>query len=104
MKLNSSLFLSIFFFNPFFNLGEHGMLAMQHNSARRCSVEQALVLPLATFAAGGGAIATKLMATITVIMTAMSSNLLEIWIVLTRFRKNLFNMMLWPSASVWVVR
>lgn len=76
---------------------------MQHNSARRWFAEQALVLPMAMFAAGG-AIATKLMATITVITTAMSSNLLEIWIVLTRFRKNLFNMMLWPSASVWVVR
>lgn len=80
---------------------------MQHNSAdRQFGKQPTLILPLATMIAVGGArAATKLMAaTLVVISTAWSSILLEIWIVLTQFRKNIFNTMLWPSASVWVVR
>lgn len=84
--------------------GEHPA-AMQHNAAdKQHSVEQPmLVLPLA-IAAGGIACTTKLMAILTVITAAMSSISLEIRIVLARFRKNLFNSMCWPSASVWIAR
>ncbi|XP_055311276.1 zwei Ig domain protein zig-8 isoform X1 [Sitodiplosis mosellana] len=84
------------------SLAEHPA-AMQHNSANMQFVEQpTLVLPLVTIAAGGAAaIATNLMDAAVAVITSI---LLEIWIVLARFQKNLFNTLLWPSASVWVVR
>lgn len=84
--------------------GEHPA-AMQHNAAdKQHFVEQPmLVLPLA-IATAGIACTTELMAILSVITAAMSSISLEIWIVLARFRKNLFNSMCWPSASVWIAR
>lgn len=85
-----------YFFVGFFT-GEHPA-AMQHNSGGKPFMQQPMwVLPMAT-AAGGG---IHFMAVIT---TAMSCILQEFWIVLTRIRKNLFNSMLWPTASVSVVR
>lgn len=100
----SSIYLTHFRCVETIYKGEHPA-AMQHNSAdKHFVVQPMLVLPLATIAAGGAAIATNFMATLTVIIAAMSSILLNIWIVLARFRKNFSNTMLWPSASVWVVR
>ncbi|XP_031629957.1 zwei Ig domain protein zig-8 [Contarinia nasturtii] len=85
--------------------GEHPA-AMQHNSAKMHIIEQAmLVFPLVTIATGLVEITIKLMAqTVTVITTAISTILFEIWIVLARFRKKLFNLMVEPWASFLIVR
>lgn len=94
-----------FFPYPVVFVGEHPA-AMQHNSAvKQFVVHPMLVLPVAIIVvAGEASMATKLMATVTVITAAMSSILFEISIVLARFRKLFTSTMLWPSASVWVVR
>lgn len=64
-----------------------------------------LVFLLVTIATGIAEITIKLLVqTVTVITTAISSILFEIWIVLARFRKKLFNLMLKPWALFLVVR
>lgn len=92
---------------PYPSIGEHPA-AMQHNFQPPQFVLQPMMvaLPVATIATHRAAISTNFTATtVTIIIASISGILHKIWIALARFRKNLFNSMLWlPSASVWIAR